>query len=233
MIGEFPMQRPFAILLTTLIAASPALAAERRFPVTGFEKVVLSGSPDVDVRVGPAPSVVATGEAADLDRLDIKVENGALVIGTKPGSWSWSSRKGVYIAVTTPAISAATISGSGDMKVDRVKGGPFAGRVSGSGDLTLPALSVTTLSLSISGSGTVTAAGTCSSGEIRVTGSGDVDAAGLTCGTLTAAVTGSGDVEARVTQTADLRVTGSGNITTAGGARCTTSTTGSGTIRCG
>jgi hypothetical protein len=224
------MRLPLALILAASLA-SPALAADRSFPVGAFEKLILSGSPDVDVRVGPAASVVATGDAADLDRLDIRVEGDTLVIGTKRGSWSWSSRKGVRIAVTTPKISGAVISGSGDMAIDRVKG-PFSGRISGAGDMRLPSLDTSTLALAISGSGTMLAGGSCGSGEIRISGSGDIDATRLTCTSLQVAITGSGNVNARATGTANLKVTGSGNIALAGGARCTTSSTGSGTIRC-
>ncbi|MFN3371047.1 MAG: head GIN domain-containing protein [Sphingomonadaceae bacterium] len=219
-------------LALLLSAAAPALAAERSFAVGSFDRIILTGSPDVDVRVGPAPSVVARGEPADLDRLDIRVEKGVLLIGTRPNSWNWRTRAGVRIEVSAPSLNAATINGSGDMAVDRLAGGPFTGRIGGSGDMRLPSLDATRLSLVVSGSGSITAAGTCDSADLQVSGSGDVLAERLTCRTLTAGVTGSGRIVARATETAELSVTGSGDIKASGGARCTTRTTGSGTIRC-
>ncbi len=222
-----------AAIAAATLAANPAAAADRSFPVTGFTSIVSEGAADVDVRTGVAPSLVATGDAQDLERLDIRVEDNVLRIGTKRGMGGWSyGRKGVRIAVTTPSLAGAVISGSGDMSVDRVRG-PFSGRISGSGDMTLPSLQAGTLALAISGSGTMQAAGSCTTGSIKVSGSGNVDAASLECGTLEVAVTGSGNVSANATKTAALSVTGSGNIRVAGGARCTTATTGSGTIRCG
>ena len=63
----------------------------RDFPVGAFQKVVLAGHNDVVVTVGGNPSVRAEGDKAAIDRLDIKVENGELTIGTKPHSgWSWN-----------------------------------------------------------------------------------------------------------------------------------------------
>ena len=215
----------------SILVAAPALAAERSFPVSDFSEIVLAGSPDVTVTTGGRAAVVATGSDSDLDRLDIKVDGKRLLIGTKPGSWNWSSRDGVKIRVSVPTLAAATISGSGDIRVDRVNG-PFAGRISGSGEMELPSVDSPTFSLAISGSGDMEAAGRCGTGSLSVTGSGDIDASRLTCGTLTATTTGSGDIDARSTDTATLRVTGSGDITVTGGARCTTKTTGSGTTRC-
>lgn len=186
---------------------------------------------NVTVRTGVAPFVVATGQDADLDRLDIRVEDGRLIISTKSGNWSLGSREGVTVMVGTQALSAAALSGSGDILVDRVRG-PFSGRVNGSGDMQLPVVDSPELTLSVSGSGDIVAAGTCGRGTLGVTGSGDIDASGLTCRTLRASVTGSGDVVARATETADLRTTGSGDILVTGGARCTTRSTGSSTITC-
>jgi hypothetical protein len=214
-----------------LLAASPVLAAERSFPVGSFTEIVVAGSTDVEVRTGVATSVVAEGEQADLDRLDIRVDGPRLVIDTKSGSWNWSSRKGVVVRVGTKTLSSAAISGSGDMSVDRVNG-PFRGRISGSGDMRLPSVQSDTLSLSLSGSGDMLVAGRCGSANLNTTGSGDINAAGLTCRTVAVSSTGSGDIAAVATETASLRTTGSGDISVTGGARCTTSATGSGTTSC-
>lgn len=221
----------FLALLPILLAA-PALAAERSFPVGAFSAVVLSGSPDVVVTTGAAHSVKAEGADADLDRLDIKVEDGRLIIDTKSGSWNWSSRDGVRVRVTAPNLSAASISGSGDMQVGPVKG-DFAGRISGSGDMAVASVDAPTLSLSLSGSGDIlVGAGRCGSGNFSTTGSGDINAAKVQCETLSVSSTGSGDVVAQATGTATLRTTGSGDIRVTGGARCTTRSSGSGSTAC-
>jgi len=228
---------PFSVLLPAIFAAAvvatpPVHAAERTFPVTAFDRIIVLASSDVDVRTGVAPSVAASGAPADLERLDIKVEGGALVIGTRKGASRRMSRKPVTIRVTTQTLAAAVVSGSGDMTIDRVEG-PFSGMISGSGDMDVGALQFPGVALAITGSGTMRAAGLCGSGAISITGSGNIDASGLRCRTAKACISGSGNVTLSATDTADLRVTGSGNVTLTGGARYTTTTTGSGTIRCG
>jgi hypothetical protein len=224
-----PLHSLFAAAIS--LAAAPTLAAERSFPVGAFSEVTVSGSMDVTVRTGVAPSVVATGDAADLDRLDIRVEGDRLIVSNKPGNWNWSRREGVTVAIGTQALVGASLSGSGDLSVDRVRG-PFRGRISGSGDIRLPAVDSPELSLSISGSGDMAVAGSCGRATISVSGSGDIDGSGLTCRTLSASVSGSGDISARATETADLRAAGSGDISVTGGARCTTRSTGSSNISC-
>lgn len=215
-----------------MLLAAPALAAERSFSVGTFSEVVLSGSPDVVVTTGRPHSVVAEGETADLDRLDIKVEGNRLIIATKSGNWNWGSRKGVTVRVSAPNLSGAAISGSGDMQVGPVTG-DFSGRISGSGDMQVASVDAPSLALSISGSGDMmVGGGRCGAGTIATTGSGDVDASRVRCETLSVATTGSGDVVAQATGTASLRTTGSGDIRVTGGARCTTRSTGSGNTAC-
>lgn len=224
------MRTSLAILFA--LTAAPALAAERNFPVSDFDQVVLSGSTNVEVTTGGRLSVVAEGADADLDRMDIRVDGNRLLIGTKRGNWTWSSRNGVKVRVSVPNLSGAVISGSGEMDINRVRG-PFSGRVSGSGDLSVASVEATSLNLAISGSGDIDiGGGRCTTGSFATTGSGDIDAGKVRCETVTATVTGSGNIDGQATQTATLKVTGSGNVRITGGARCTTSTTGSGTTRC-
>ena len=221
----------FLVILPILLA-SPALGAERSFPVGAFSAVVLSGSPDVVVTTGADHDVRAEGADADLDRLDIKVEGGRLIIATKPGSWNWSSRGGVRVRVAAPNLSAASISGSGGMQVGPVTG-DVAGRSGGSGDLACASVDAPTLTVSLSGSGDIMiGGGRCGSGNLSATGSGDIDAARVRCETLTLSTTGSGDIAAQASGTATLRTSGSGDIRVTGGARCTTRSNGSGSTAC-
>lgn len=227
------MIRSATLLAATLLAAAPAFATDRGFPVGDFHGLALAGSPDVTVTTGHASSVRASGSPEALDRLEIGVEGGVLKIGTKRGlDWSWRDHGRVTIAVTVPMLREVDIAGSGDVVVDRVKVRDFAANIAGSGSLHLPALDTDHAAFDVAGSGTVTAAGRCGSGSASIKGSGDLKLAALKCATLSASVAGSGSLDAYATQTATLATMGSGNITVTGGARCTVSTAGSGKARC-
>jgi hypothetical protein len=193
--------------------------AQRDFPVAGaFDKIALSGSPDVVVTVGAAASVRAEGDADMLDRLEIVNDNGQLRIGLRnaSGSWfSWGHHRGVTVHVTLPALAGASITGSGDMRIDHVQGPSFAGSITGSGDMNIANLTADQASFTVTGSGDITAAGRARQATASVVGSGDLHLAQLETANATVAVAGSGDV------------------TIAGPAHCTISKSGSGDVRCG
>lgn len=207
---------------------------QRGFEVGAFDRVALGGSHDVVVTVGGVPSVRAEGSAKALERLEIKVENGVLGIGTKEGNWvSFGNNGGITVYVTTPSLAGASIGGSGDMRIDKVEGGSFAASIGGSGDMRIAALKVAEASFSVAGSGGVTASGAADKATISVAGSGDIDASGLETKNSTVSVVGSGEVRARAMETASVSMMGSGDVSMEGSARCTVNKRGSGDVRCG
>jgi hypothetical protein len=206
---------------------------QRSYNLTGFTGVSLAGSQDVIVRVGPAHSVRADGEAEMLDRLDIQVEGGSLRIGMKKGNWmDFGSRSNTTIHVTLPTLEAAAIAGSGDMRIDRVEGNRFSASVSGSGDLSIEAVRVADAEFAVTGSGAIRASGNAQRASSSVTGSGDMDLGGLETGTAAMAIVGSGDIRARVMQQANVSIMGSGDVSISGPAKCSVTKKGSGDVRC-
>jgi hypothetical protein len=212
-------------------------AVQRGFNVGGFNSVALGGAHNVVVTVGGAPSVRAVGPAAALDRLDIRVENGALRIGSKrEDHWNFGfrhDRPRVTIYVTVPALASASIGGSGDMRIDKVEGERFSAQIGGSGDMQIGQLRVGEAAFSVAGSGDVKAAGAAQRTQISIAGSGDVDLPNLESRRASISVVGSGDVRARVMEAADVSVMGSGDVIIGGGAKCSIHKMGSGDVRCG
>lgn len=241
------MRKLLAIVPFVLVAACSAGNAQnsedreadgrqgrRDFQVGAFEKVALEGSHDVVVTVGGQPSVRAEGDAEAIERLDIRVENGSLKIGTRRGSESWfGGRRGVTVYVTAPALNGASIAGSGDLRVDRVQAQSFDASVSGSGDMEIGALQARQTNFSVSGSGGVRASGEAEQAEIAIAGSGDLALDGLSIRRASVSIVGSGDVALRASETVSGSIAGSGNINVRGGARCTVSKMGSGDLNCG
>jgi hypothetical protein len=211
--------------------------ASRTFPVGGFDRIALGGPFDAVVTVSGAPSVRAEGDKEAIDRLEIRVENGQLRIGTRhDGGWSWGfsgRHRRATLYVTVPALTGASIGGSGDMRIDKVAGHTFDAAVGGSGDMQIGALQVDEAKLSVSGSGDLAASGKAGRATINVAGSGDVAASGLEAATASVSVLGSGDVAARVTQRADVTVMGSGDVNLTGNPKCTINKIGSGDVHCG
>jgi hypothetical protein len=217
----------------TAVAALAASSADRSFPVGGFERVQATGSEDVTITTGKAPSVVATGPSDRLDRLDIRVEGDTLKIGHKPGNWMSWGNDNVRIRVTVPAVKGVKLAGSGKVALDHGSGPDFAADLSGSGDLTIAHLETQSALFSTAGSGNITAAGQCASAKVSIAGSGDMSLGTLRCTDIDVRIAGSGDVTAMATRTATIKVAGSGDVKVTGGARCQSRVSGSGTVVCG
>lgn len=227
------MTRLFAAaLLAATAACSVAAAAERSFPATGFDRVMASGSEDVSITTGKAASVIATGPADRLDRLDIRVDKGVLVIGHKGNDWGYGSSQPVRVLITMPALHGVTGTGSGNITADRGTGPAFSGRLSGSGDLAIAAIDSPQVELAISGSGNVSAAGKCQAASLSISGSGDMALDRLACQSLDVKISGSGNVDARASGNATIKISGSGDVKVAGGARCQSKSSGSGDVTC-
>lgn len=236
------------ILISTALLAACNMAAEAQqaltgaegaqtrqaYDLAGFDRVSLGGHYDVIVNVGPAHSVRAEGDAEEIARMEILVEDGALQIRRKRErgvQLSYRSRP-VTVYVTAPAIRGAAIGGSGDIRIDRVEGPEFAGSIGGSGDLSVDAMRVDEARFSIAGSGAVRAAGSAGRSSVSVAGSGNVELSNLRTDASSVSVVGSGDVRVNAVRTADISVMGSGDVSIAGGARCSVNKMGSGSVNC-
>lgn len=206
--------------------------AQRGFEVGAFQSVALQGPHNVVVTVGGQPSVRAEGDTAALDMLDIRVENGRLVVATRRG-WSWSGPHGaVTVNVTVPSLSEASIGGSGDMRIDRVQGDRFEASIGGSGDMEIAALQAREAEFSIAGSGGIRATGTTEAADISIAGSGDMALDALQTRRAHVSVMGSGNIAVQASEAVDGSIMGSGDVNVRGAARCSVSRMGSGSVNC-
>lgn len=209
----------------------------RNYSVGTFQEIEVAGPYDVSVRTGSNPGVSAQGSQNLLDRTVVEVRGDRLVIHPRNHhgwfNFGWSTHGKADFIVTVPQLSAAAIAGSGDIQVDTVRGNNFTGSVAGSGGLKVGALDVQSLKLSIAGSGSAKAGqGKAVSGDYSISGSGDLDAGAVQTQQAKVLIEGSGSVKAHASQTADVSIMGSGDVDVAGGAKCTVSKAGSGSVRC-
>lgn len=239
--------RTLAILmLATVAACSPGhdtgdavqaagTGTTRTYSVADFTGIDLTGSDDVDVRVGTGFSVRAEGPSAELDKLLIERDGDRLRIGRRQQALiSWNSNKdAVKVYVTLPRLAAARLTGSGTVAVDRIEGARFVAEVTGSGDLDIAALTSDTAEVTVRGSGDIHAAGAVRQLTVSVTGSGGLDGAGLRARKADVSVKGSGDVRAAVSDEAGVDLMGSGDVDLGAAARCRIEKRGSGEVRCG
>jgi hypothetical protein len=209
--------------------------------------LAVSGSMQVDVRVGPAPSLVVEADSNLLPLIRTETSGDTLRISSD----RIHSRNPVHIVYTVPRLTALHVDGSGHTTVDGLNGAPLEVHKNGSGTVEL-AGEVAQLNAQVHGSGRVDAArlraagaelssngsGFLYAGELRgehvsvgVHGSGKVQARGAVH-SLTVRTSGSGsaDLESLVSDRADLSSSGSGGITASVRESLVASTSGSGSI---
>ncbi len=209
----------------------------RNYQVGNFQQVEVSGPYDVTVRTGGNAGVSAQGSQKLLDRTIVEVQGDKLVIHPQEQhsffSWSFNSAGKAKVMVTVPQLTSATIAGSGDIRVDHVRGNRFEGTVAGSGGLNVDEVEVQALKLSIGGSGTAKArSGKAQSAEYSIGGSGNIDAGAVQLQQAKISIAGSGSVKANATGTADVSIMGAGDVDISGGAKCSVTKAGAGSVRC-
>lgn len=225
------------------------MAARDQRQVASVPALEVSGALAVDVRVGPAPSLVVEADGNLLPLILTETRGNTLHISHKE---QLRSKTPIRITYTVPRLSEVRASGSGRVDVRDLDGAPLDVRDSGSGEVRLVG-KVESLNARASGSGvidarelrsasadlTVSGSGRMTVGEVRgdyarmsVTGSGRLEAGGAVR-SLQARVTGSGsiDLASLTAQEADLLAAGSGGISATVKQSLNANSSGSGGIR--
>ncbi|MBN8808065.1 MAG: DUF2807 domain-containing protein [Sphingomonas sp.] len=233
------------LLATAAIAAGdsddrgPGLPGERQGDATayraaGFDRIGFGLAGGIEVRVGPAFSVLATGPAAAFANLRVTSERGSLNIARRfrDRDSDRQLERQVRFVVTLPRLTGVALGGSGRMTVDRVTGGAFDAALGGSGTIALGTLQVDRAEISIGGSGNVAVQGSARSLKVSLGGSGNLQAAGLRAAQASVSSAGSGGIRATVDGPADVSVVGSGTVDLGPRAQCRVSRLGKAQVRC-
>lgn len=237
------------VLALIPLAAAGAFAAERDrgpgipgqrqgdamvYTVRDFDAVRLAGAPRMIVRAGPRFSVSAEGPAAAFANFRVVLDGRTLTVGQRyDGRPATAADSRLVVHVTLPALSAASVGGSGSIDADRAGGPRFAGAVGGSGTLRIARLDAQDAELSVGGSGAIAAAGAVGTLKARIGGSGSIAAPDLRVTRADVSIGGSGSIRAAVSGEASVSMAGSGSVDLGPQAHCRVSKAGSGRVRCG
>ena len=206
---------------------------ERTYQVANFDRISSSGPQDMEVSYGESFSVRSEGP---IGQLEVSVVDGELVIGPRGGFGpGWERLQSTKFFVTLPRLNRLSLTGSGDVHVEQLKGERFVGVINGGfgGSFEIDALEVDEAEFVIDGLGEIATSGTARSTRVNINGAGEFQAGDLRSQLAVIAVRGAGDVELAVEQEADVTIEGMGEVDIAGPARCTVSTSGPGRLSCG
>ncbi|MEL6341428.1 MAG: head GIN domain-containing protein [Myxococcota bacterium] len=203
-----------AAIISLLVVGAPTTQT-----VSPFNAIENSGPVDIEVQVDPdsdrAYEIELDAVEKIRDLVEIEVKSDTLTIEYKKQRWSsWYTNDKAVLRVTVKQLTKVALRGSGDLRVEGMRGGPLALSGSGSGDANIEGV-IGDLRIAIRGSGDVRVEElNADSAEVDIKGSGDVDLAGRATD-VSIQVYGSGDVDAGRLQArdAEIQVNGSGDVT--------------------
>ena len=230
------MKRIIAALACAAALASPAAAAERRYSVTDFDRVVVEGPFTVRLATGGSSSAIATGSPEALERVSIEVQGRTLRV--RPNRSAWGGYPGaaagpVAIALATRELRAASVNGPGSLAVDRAAGLRLDLAVEGPGRIVVPAAQAGTLVIGMIGSGRIQIGGTASELRANVHGWGDLEAAALRTRGANITTDTAGRIAVAVERQATITATGLGEVDIIGSPACTVRGLSAAQVRCG
>ena len=182
--------------------------------VDSFNKIAFAVSGKAYVKQGTTQKVELEGSKDALEKIEVTVNDGKLVIRSKDRwDWSWGKEDQIIAYITAKDIHALSVSGSGDMEVQtKIVTGDLALKVSGSGDLKAE-IEGNNVEASITGSGNMTLRGKCNNLESRLSGSGDMDADVSVADEFEVSISGSGKLSASgKSNRVKATVSGSGRV---------------------
>ncbi len=214
------------------VAGSGRAADEARTP-GAFSAIRVSGPIDVELKSTERDHVTVRFDDNLLSFVETRVTGEAtptLEIRLQPGA-SFRSADNPRVTVEFKSISALSLSGSGDVHADAVRGPMLAVSVSGSSDVKIDRLDVDVLGVSIAGSGDFTAVGRAAEQGYSIAGGGDINADNLVGQTVKVRIAGSGDARVHAEQMLTVSIAGSGDVVYRGTPVIKKSVVGSGEVR--
>ncbi len=222
--------------LLALLAAAPASAAERRFSVTDFDRVIIEGPYVVHLVTGRPTAAVARGSQQALDRVTLDTSGQTLRIRRNRNYWGGNpgGQEGpITIELATRTLRSAQLIGPANLDIDRVQGLRVELGVQGSGRLRATNVAADNLSLGLFGSGSLQLSGTAEAVTGSFEGTGDFDGSQLRAETANLTLNTVGNVSLVVNREATVNAYGTGQAVISGRAACTLRGPAADQVRCG
>lgn len=235
------MTRLVLVPLALLALAAPADAADRPYPVSDFDRLVVEGPYRVHLVVGRPTTARANGTREGLERVSIETNGQTLRIRPVRNRWGASpaSDPGVVtIELTTRSLRSARLLGPAVLDIEGAGAGAAPGgrdvelAVQGSGTLRATRVAADTLTLGLLGAGALDVAGTAETLRGQFQGTGSVAAAGLAAKAATITANTVGAVALQVNGRAEITAYGLGTVTIGGNPACVLSGPGVANVSC-
>jgi hypothetical protein len=226
----------YRLLILAVAAAAlstPALAAERNYSVTGFDRIRVDGPYRVVLTTGVAPFARASGTPAAIDNVSVEVQGRTLIVRRNMSAWGGypgANHGPVEIAVGTHELSTAWMNGAGSLSINAVRGPAFDLTMQGAGSVAIARIDVDRLRVGLTGAGSAMLGGKAALATASVRGTGSIDGAALTVKDATIGAEGAAVVRLAATGTAKVDSMGTAVVELAGRPACTIRASGSAVV---
>ena len=223
-------------LLAMMLGAGAAAAAERRYAIQDFDRIVVEGPFNVRLVTGRSTSAAAQGSQQALDGVVVDVQGTTLRVRRNRTAWTGAPTRAVEpatVTLVTRTLRSARVVGSGQLDIAGLAGQRVDLVVQGSGRLSATGIDADNLSAGLSGSGSMELAGTAETFAADLQGSGSLLAPGLSVETATISAVTTGDVALHARRAVTVNANGLGAVVVAGRPACTVRGPGASEVRCG
>lgn len=196
------------VALAGAMLASSAFAETKTYALADFTRVSAAAGVSVDIAVGGDYAVTATSSAEGLERLEIKVVDGALQVRRKAKGWRWKRGEEVSVKVAMPALEAIGVSSGASVDAVGVDAGAFA--------------------IDASSGGSLDVAGKCDALTVDVSSGGNVDAETLICRTANASASSGGSADIFASESVNADASSGGSVDVNGSPKTVNKDTSSG-----
>lgn len=206
----FPVGALAALALAGCQAADTGPSSAEDRPVTAFQSIELKGAAQLDILVGPAPSLSITGSQSARTAFTTGVDGDRLVLESHSSFWKPNLGR-IIVRVTLPQLRALKVSGAGEITANGISG---------------DALDVT-----FDGASNLEATGKVGTLAVQMNGAGKMDLSRLEAQSATVTANGAGSIDVNATGSLVATVNGVGSINYYGKpAKVTTAINGVGSI---
>ncbi|MYM37102.1 DUF2807 domain-containing protein [Duganella sp. FT94W] len=247
-----PRILPTLMLSAALLAASASVLPAQAGPLSwigGGERVQGNGSivkqnrevghfgalstsisGDVEIRSGNTEGVIVETDDNLQALIETVVEGGTLRIRLAKKNVRLDTRH-MKVIVNARALQKLTVSGSGNLSADKLRGENLTIDVGGSGSFNVDQLESESLAVALGGNGNFKAAGNTERLQVSIGGSGRVQAGQLQSRDAVVSIGGSGQATVWAKKTLSVSVAGSGDTNYYGDPQISKTIIGSGTVK--
>ncbi|WP_017930060.1 head GIN domain-containing protein [Robiginitomaculum antarcticum] len=166
--------------------------------LSGFSKIDVTGVYKITLTQGDTFVVTTSGEADEVERMEVNVKGDTLILGRKDKKWPRKNAEnhGIETLITMPQLTSLDVIGVAEVKGEN--------------------LTLGDVDMDIAGVASVEISGTCDDITASVNGVGELDLRDLECKTGDLSVNGAGSVSAYTSESVKARVNGVGEVTVYG-----------------